>query len=317
MKISVVIPCFNVSRHILQLLTTIGPEVSRIYVVDDDCPEDSGGLVARECRDPRVIVLKNPENLGVGGAVMAGYRHAIADGMDIIVKLDGDGQMDARDLASLVAPIVAGDADYTKGNRFFDLSHIYRMPTARIIGNAALSFMTKISSGYWDIFDPTNGYTAISSRVARRLPMEKISQRYFFESDILFRLGTLRAVVVDVPIESRYADESSGLRISGIIIEFARKHCRNLCKRIFYNYFLRDMSLASFELLLGMPLLLFGIVFGATKWSHVMHSGMATPAGTVMLAALPIIVGLNFMLAFLAYDIANVPKRPLSRLARN
>jgi glycosyltransferase involved in cell wall biosynthesis len=313
LKIAVVIPCHRVARHVLPLLARIGPEAQRIYVVDDACPEGSGDLVARECTDPRVVVVRNERNLGVGGAVLAGYRRALDDGMDVLVKLDGDGQMDPALLPAFVAPIVAGEADYAKGNRFHDLDLIGRMPRVRIVGNAALSFMTKLSTGYWDLFDPTNGYTAIHADVARRLDPAKLSARYFFESDLLFRLGTLRAVVVDVPMAPLYGDETSGLKVSRVLGEFAFKHARNFAKRVFYNYFLRDMSVASIELLLGVPLLLFGLVFGAANWWELAGTGRAAPAGTVMLAALPVIVGMQFVLAFLAYDIANVPRRPLQR----
>src|SRR5690606_26049650 len=115
--------------------------------------------------------------------VMAGYLAATTAGADVIVKMDGDGQMDAAALPQLIGPILRGQADYTKGNRFYDLGQIGRMPRMRILGNAVLSFMTKISSGYWDLFDPTNGYTAIHARVLAKLPLRKISQRYFFETD--------------------------------------------------------------------------------------------------------------------------------------
>ena len=166
------------------------------------------------CTDARVIVLRNPQNLGVGGAVLTGYRAAIEAGADVIIKIDGDGQMDPGLIPTFIAPIIAGEADYTKGNRFFDLEEIRAMPRVRLIGNAALSFMTKLSSGYWNLFDPTNGYTAIHAHVARHLPFEKISSGYFFETDMLFRLNTLRAVVIDVPMDAKYGDEVSNLKIS-------------------------------------------------------------------------------------------------------
>jgi len=191
------------------------------------------------------------------------------------------------------------------------------MPKVRLFGNALLSFMTKLSSGYWDLFDPTNGYTAIHADVAKRLPFEKISHRYFFETDMLFRLNTLRAVVVDVPMNAQYGNEVSNLKISAIVGEFFIKHVRNCLKRIFYNYYLRDMSLASIELPVGLLLLFYGCSFGAYNWMSSLHEGVATPAGTVMLAALPILMGAQLILAFLAYDIANVPRRPLHRLRRN
>jgi glycosyltransferase involved in cell wall biosynthesis len=309
--IAVVVPSYKVTNHILGVIEGIGPEVSRIYVVDDLCPDGSGKLVRDNCTDSRVQVIFNQVNLGVGGAVMAGYRRAIADGADIIVKMDGDGQMDADLLPTLVAPIVRGQADYTKGNRFYDLSRIGDMPPMRVFGNSVLSFMAKLSTGYWAMFDPANGYTAIESRVAEHLPMDKISRRYFFETDILFRLNTLRAVVVDVPMHAKYGDETSNLKISRILFEFLAKHIRNFCKRIFYNYYLRDMSVASMELLLGGALLGFGTVYGAVHWFRAVTEQTTTPLGVIMLAAMPVLVGLQLLLAFLGHDIASTPRRPV------
>lgn len=312
-KIAVVIPSYKVREHILGVIEAIGPEVSRIYVVDDCCPEGSGTFVERNCTDPRVTVLRNPENQGVGGAVMTGYRAAIDEGMDVIVKVDGDGQMNPALISEFVAPILSGEADYTKGNRFFDLEEIRAMPGMRLFGNAVLSFMTKLSSGYWDLFDPTNGFTAIHRDVAMHLPFARISRRYFFETDMLFRLNTLRAVVVDIPMDAKYGDEVSNLKISKIVGEFLAKHLRNFVKRIFYSYYLRDMSIASIELPLGLTLLSFGTLYGGINWAESLNSGVPTPAGTVMLAALPVIIGAQLILAFVGYDIANVPRRALHK----
>jgi glycosyltransferase involved in cell wall biosynthesis len=242
---------------------------------------------------------------------MTGYAAAIADEVDVIVKVDGDGQMDPLLIPDFVLPILNGQADYTKGNRFFDLEEIRQMPKIRLFGNAALSFLTKLSSGYWDLFDPTNGFTAIHSDIARHLPVKKISKRYFFETDILFRLNTLRAVVIDIPMDAKYEDEVSNLKISKIIGEFFIKHMRNMGKRIFYNYYLRDMSLASIELPLGLIMVLLGTAFGMTHWIQSLQSGVATSAGTVMLSALPIILGTQLILAFIGSDIQSVPRRPL------
>lgn len=315
-KIAVVIPCYRVLRHILDVIKNIGPEVSIIYVIDDFCPESSGAFVQNNCTDHRIKVVLLPENRGVGGAVLAGYQAAIADKMDIIVKIDGDGQMDPALIPYFVAPIVAGEADYCKGNRFFDLESVRKMPKARLFGNAVLSFVTKISSGYWNLFDPTNGYTAIHCDVARHLPFSKISSRYFFESDILFRLNTLRSVVFDIPMDAKYGDEISNLRISSIIGEFSVKHIKNFVKRIFYNYYLRDMSLASIELPIGTAFFLFGVIFGAYQWVQSITTGLPSSPGTVMLSALPVILGLQLILAFLGHDIRTVPTRPIHRLIR-
>jgi glycosyltransferase involved in cell wall biosynthesis len=316
-RIAVVIPCYRVTNHILSVIQAIGPEVWHIYVVDDNCPEQSGNYVEVNCKDPRVVILRHDINQGVGGAVMTGYQAAIKDGADVIVKLDGDGQMDPALIPTLIDPIINGEADYTKGNRFFDLERIRSMPRIRLFGNAVLSLMTKLSSGYWDLFDPTNGYTAIHVNVAKNLPFSKISQRYFFETDMLFRLNILRAVVIDVPMSAKYGEEKSNLKIPKIISEFIVKHFRNFAKRIFYNYYLRDMSLASIELPVGIFLLIGGGVFGIYHWIESMHEGIVTPVGTVMLSILPILIGLQLVLSFLAYDISSVPQRPIHKRIGN
>ncbi|WP_240923907.1 glycosyltransferase family 2 protein [Mariprofundus ferrooxydans] len=307
-RTAVIIPCYKVREHVLKVIDKIASDVWRIYVVDDACPEGSGQYVKENCEDERVRIIFLDENQGVGGAVMAGYQAAIDDGADILVKIDGDGQMDPRLVSVFVAPILQGKADYTKGNRFFDLENIKSMPRVRIFGNAALSFMAKMSTGYWDLFDPTNGYTAIHVAVAKRLPFEKISKRYFFETDILFRLNTLQAVVTDVPMHARYDEEISNLEIKKIIGEFLLKHMRNILKRIFYNYYLRDVSIASIELPLGVILLIGGVLYGGYHWFEAARDGITTPAGTVMLAALPILMGVQFIMGFIGYDIARVPR---------
>ncbi|MDN4548026.1 glycosyltransferase family 2 protein [Pseudomonas sp. C32] len=313
-KVAVVIPSYKVKNHILSVIEAIGQEVSKIYVIDDCCPDGTGDFVENNCNDERLVVIRHIENQGVGGAVMTGYQAAIEEDVDIIIKVDGDGQMNPRLIPSLISPIIDGRADYTKGNRFFDLEEIRAMPNLRLFGNAALSFMTKLSSGYWNLFDPTNGFTAIHRNVAKSLPFNKISHRYFFETDMLFRLNTLRAVVVDVPMSAKYGDEISNLKISKIIGEFSIKHTRNFAKRIFYNYYLRDMSLASIELPLGLSFLLFGLTFGTYQWINSANTGLPSSAGTVMLSALPVIIGLQLTLAFLGYDINSVPNNPLQNL---
>jgi glycosyltransferase involved in cell wall biosynthesis len=310
-RLVVVIPCYRVRASILDVLASIGQECAAIYVVDDGCPEGTGKHVREHCRDPRVKVVTHETNRGVGAAVVTGYRAAIADGADVIVKIDGDGQMDPAELPKLVAPILQGEADYTKGNRFYNLSTVTRMPAIRLAGNAALSFITKFSSGYWDIFDPTNGYTAIHAAVAAQLPFDRLSSRYFFESDMLFHLGLVGAVVRDVPMDARYGREQSSLRLRDVVFHFSARHAINTGRRLFYNYFLRDFSAASVELLLGLALLTFGLVFGATQWVEWASLGVGAYAGTVMLAALPVIIGMQLLLAFLNVDHTRVPRVPL------
>ena len=311
--IAVVIPSYKVTAHIQAVIANIGPEVDRIYVVDDACPEGSGRLVQAQVTDARVRVIFCESNLGVGGAVMTGYRAALADGVDCIVKVDGDGQMDPQLLPQFVAPILDGRADYTKGNRFFNLEDVQAMPFARLAGNAVLSFMCKASSGYWSIFDPTNGYTAISRQAASLLPLDKISPRYFFETDMLFRLGTFGAVVQDIPMRAVYGTEKSNLSVKKVIFSFAMGHVRNFSKRILYNYFLRGFSVASVELVLALGFLLFGGFYGLTKWVQSAQSGVYASSGEVMLAALPVIVGVQLLISFIGFDMQSQPKVPLGQ----
>lgn len=311
MIVAVVIPCYKVSAQICDLINRIGSDISLIFVVDDCCPQKSGALVQAKCVDPRVRVIFHAVNRGVGGAVLTGYRAAVYAGADVIVKLDGDGQMDPALIPAFVAPIVRGEADYTKGNRFFEIETVRAMPFVRLVGNAGLSFLTKLSSGYWNLFDPTNGYTAISARVAARIPGNKISQRYFFESDMLFRLYTMRAVVLDIPMFAEYGDEKSNLNVARELPRFLFGNMLNLAKRIAYNYFLRNFNYATLELMFGTALLSFGVTFGVVSWMAEQQQGTYASAGTVMLAALPVIMGLQLLLGFVNYDMANIPMHPL------
>jgi glycosyltransferase involved in cell wall biosynthesis len=315
LKIAVVIPCYREAKQILNVIKDIGTEVSHVIVIDDACPDKTGEYVKAHCADPRVQVLIHEKNTGVGGATMSGYKRAIEDGCEIIVKVDGDGQMDPSLIPILIAPLQEGTADYVKGNRFYNLDGLTEMPRVRILGNLILSFASKASSGYWNIFDPTNGFTAIHIDTALGLPLEKIDNGFFFESDMLFRLNMLRAVVLDMPMPARYGDEKSSLKIHNVILSFAVMHYRNMLKRVFYSYFIRDFGISSIELVLGKLLLLFGITFGTFAWYESSITEIPATAGTVILAALPIILGSQLLIAFLNFDTKNIPTKPLNRRA--
>lgn len=310
MKIHVVIPAYQVEQHIVDLIGRIDSSIEKIWVVDDACPNGSGKLVESKVKDKRVTVIYNPENLGVGGAVTAGYKAALEAGAEVVVKLDGDGQMHPEDIATLVRPVELGEADYTKGNRFDSLDDLYLMPRIRIFGNAVLSLWSKISSGYWGVTDPTNGFTAIHRAVLAKLELDKLSKRYFFESDMLFRLNISGAVVEDVALPARYGNEKSNLKIRKVLVEFPIKHTKNLLKRIFYRYYLREWSIASFELPLALGLGIFGAWFGLSSFFAAAEAGRATTAGQATIASLAIILGVQLMLSFLAYDIQSEPRIP-------
>lgn len=305
-----VVPCYKVKAHILDVIAKAPAWVDGIVCVDDACPEHSGDFIEQNAKDPRVVVVRLTQNQGVGGATMAGYREAIARGGQVLVKVDGDDQMDMGYIAHLVAPILLGEADYAKGNRFTSISHLATMPTIRVLGNAALSFAAKLSTGYWNIFDPTNGFTAIEGQVARMAIEKRVSRRFFFETDLLYHLGTLRAVVRDVPMPARYADEVSNLRIGAIVGPFALKHVKNFLQRVLGQYFVRDFSAASLELVFGVLFILFGVVYTARYLTAPGHTQPAS-AGVVMAAALPVILGAQLLMQALNFDVLNVPSRPI------
>lgn len=306
----VVAPCYRVTAKILAVIEKIPPWVEGVVCVDDACPEGTGDFITANNRDPRIVVIRLEKNQGVGGATLAGYAEAVRRGGRILVKVDGDDQMDLGYMGQLVAPILLGEADYAKGNRFTSISHLRSMPSVRVFGNAILSFAAKTSTGYWNIFDPTNGFTAIEATVAKLILEKRVSRRFFFETDLLYRLGTLRAVVRDVPIPARYADEVSNLRVSAIVGPFALKHLRNFLQRVLGQYFVRDFNAASLELVFGV----LGIAFGLAYAAHYVATrapGHAAPAGVVMAAALPIILGAQLLLQAINFDVLNVPTRPI------
>lgn len=307
-NVAVVIPCYRERDNILTVLAGIPDVVQTIYCVDDACPDATGSLVEETCEDPRIRVLHHARNRGVGGAMVTGYRHALADGAEIVVKIDGDGQMPAELISALIAPILQGRADFVKGNRFFRPESVRAMPPGRLIGNAALSFLNKISSGYWQVFDPTNGFLAIHANVLRAIPLDRLDCGYLFETEMLYRLGTLRACVHDMPMPTIYDSETSHLVPHRMIFPLLWRHGCNFLRRIVYSYFLRDFSLASIEWTIGPLLILFGVVFGLFEWVAAEQSGTTATAGTVMLAALPIILGAQALLSALNFDIANQPR---------
>ncbi|MGH7894627.1 MAG: glycosyltransferase family 2 protein, partial [Candidatus Binatia bacterium] len=234
-SIAVVIPAYRAETSIAAVLEGIPDFVRHVVVVDDASPDRTGEIAAAST-DPRVKVVVQSENQGVGGATLRGYDEAIALGAEIVAKMDSDGQMDPRELWSIVTPIVDGRADYAKGNRFLHWPELTAMPLRRRIGNAGLSFLTKAASGYWNVFDPSNGYTAIHAAVIPLLDRRKIDPRFFFESSLLIELGVARAVVADVPIPARYGGESSSLSEWNVLATFPRKLLRGLLRRWTIHY---------------------------------------------------------------------------------
>ena len=313
MHIAIVIPAYKVKKHILSVIEKIDPEVETIIVVDDACPEKSSSIVENNCSDSRVIVIKHTSNQGVGAAMISGYNEALKRGADILVKVDGDGQMDPRRVSQLIAPIVEAKADYVKGNRFYRPEYIANMPFERIIGNAICSFFSKLTSGYWNIMDPANGFTAIHAMCFKHMNMEKLDKGYFFESDMLFRLYVIRAVVKDIPLEASYKDEASNMSLLNVSITFPFKYLNRFIKRIIYTYYIRDFNVCSVQLLVSMFLLSSGVFFGVYHWIKSSLSNVPATTGTVMIAALLVILGFQLFLAAVNYDVANIPREVIHK----
>jgi dolichol-phosphate mannosyltransferase len=307
-KICVIIPCYKVKKQLKKVVESCPSYIDKIFVIDDCCPEGSGTFILQSSSDPRIEVITHATNLGIGGAMRTGYIAAISQQYDIAVKMDGDGQMDSSRIKELTLPILAMEADYTKGNRFFEIEAVQKMPKIRIIGNLGLTFMTKFSTGLWHIFDPNNGFTAIRVSTLRKLNLDKIDNRYFFESDMLFRLSLINARVRDISIPAIYGEEESNLRIKRVMFEFPLKHGRNYLKRIAYTYYLRDFNLASMELPIGLVLSGFGSILGIYSWINGVVTQRPTPTGTLILIAMSFLAGLQLVLAFLSYDTNNSNK---------
>jgi glycosyltransferase involved in cell wall biosynthesis len=307
-KTAVVIPCYKVAEHIKEVISSVPETIGHIIVVDDKCPQSSGKEAEKLNRE-NVNVIYHEKNLGVGGAVMTGYRKAMELGADIVVKLDGDGQMDPANIDMLIEPLSENRADYTKGNRFGSFDHVKDMPKSRLLGNSALSFLVKLASGYWDIIDPTNGYTAIHRRVLEELNLRKISNRYFFESDMLINLNIIGAVVKDVRMPSKYGEESSSLSVLKALFQFPPRLVKGLIKRIVLKYFIYDFNMASVYILIGLPMFLFSAVFGIWEWVDSIVTGTPRSAGTIMLVALPVIVSFQMLLQAINIDINSVPRK--------
>ncbi len=307
-KIGVVIPTYKATEHIKSVIDGIPDWIDDIIVIDDKCPQKTGAFVQEHYKnESRITVLFSKINQGVGGATITGYKKALDIGCKVIVKMDSDDQMDPAFLSKLIDPIINNEARYSKGNRFVDFKALRSMPRMRLLGNSALSFMVKASSGYWSIMDPTNGYTAISHIALGKLNLDGISERFFFESDMLINLNIQNTVICDVAIPARYGDEDSSLSIWHTAFKFPPKLLKGTLKRFFFKYLIYDFNMVSMYTLIGFPLLLWGVFYGLFKWIQNYYLGVETPAGTVMLSVLPLILGTQFILAAINIDIESTP----------
>jgi glycosyltransferase involved in cell wall biosynthesis len=306
-RIAVVIPAYNEARHVGDVLRSMPDYVDHVIPVDD-CSADETATVIRESGDARVVPLSTPSNSGVGGATLTGYARALELGCEVLVKMDGDGQMSAEHLPLLLDALVEQGYDYAKGNRFMPGASLAQMPRHRLFGNVVLTFANKVASGYWHIFDPQNGYTAITADALRRLDFGSIDRRYFFENDMLIGLNLSNARVRDVAIPARYGDEHSDLNALHAGVKFPLLFAPRLCRRVYRKYVLHDFSPIALFLFAGLLLMAWGLLFGAYHWVKSISTGHPATTGTVMLAVLPFILGFQLLLQAVVLDIQETPK---------
>ncbi len=315
-SIVVVIPVLNEELHIARVLAGLKKLsfLDWIIVVDDCSQDQTAAVVARESTvDPRIRFLRQATNSGVGGATLAGYREAIKLNATIVVKLDGDDQMDASAIIRLLRPVLRNKADFSKGNRFQDFRALRAMPKIRRMGNLALSFLVKGASGYWSIFDPTNGFFAVRTSVLKVIDLTKLDHRYFFEISQLCELALARAVVKDVPIPAKYGDQRSNLSVVKSLIEFPPKLVIKICRRILLQNFLNDLTLAGLYLLTGIPMLLFAVVYGGANFLSYVSQNQPAPTGTIVIPAMLLILGVQLILAAITADLQAEPREAVHR----
>jgi dolichol-phosphate mannosyltransferase len=273
-------------------------------VVDDACPERSALTIADLAATPRVHALTRSRNGGVGAATKEGIAEALRLGADIILKVDADGQMDTRYVPHMIEFLRAQpEVDMVKGNRFADPETLRRMPVARLIGNAGLTFLVKFSSGYWTIVDPTNGFIAIRARALRAMDVTRLADRYFFEIDLLCAFGLARRAIAELEMPAIYGNERSSLSITRALLGFPRRLLVRFVRRIVVNYFVVELNVGSICGIVGFPLLIAAVVFGTHEWLVSYTTGEPRATGTIILALLMFMLGFQLSMQALLYDV--------------
>jgi dolichol-phosphate mannosyltransferase len=300
-----VIPAYKAALTIAGVVSDALATCDAVVVVDDACPAGSGAVVrAAFGRDPRVYVMVHDRNLGVGGAMKTGIRHALELGADFIIKIDADGQMDARYVPDLVRMLELNPKlALVKGNRFVDGSVARVMPGPRLIGNSALTLLVRITTGYWSSIDPTNGFLVLRTRSLERIDLGALADRYFFEISLLCAFGTRKIDIAEAEIPAIYGAAPSSLRIATILLTFPPALAYAFVKRILWQYVVADMNVGSLLLVVGLVLTSLAAFFGTQWWIEALESGIPRTPGTVVLALAPLMMGFQLLLNALLYDV--------------
>jgi glycosyltransferase involved in cell wall biosynthesis len=305
LKIAAVVPAYNEEKLIG---TTIGtmPDFVDLIVVVNDCSTDETSKRARNSGDPRVHVLDHETNTGVGGSILDGHALAMELGADVNVVMAGDAQMDPVYLPDLLDPIADHGYEFTKANRFFSRTSLTGMPKTRLIGSIVLSFATKVSSGYWNLFDPQNGYTAVRTSTLRRLDLNQVARGYEFENDLLIWLNIANARAKDIPIPARYGEEVSSMRLHRVAPRIASLLFRGFWRRMLLKHVLASFSPVALLFFTGLALVTFGLLVGV--W--VLYETLGPPVastGTVLLSVAPLLTGIHMLVSALLLDIQSTP----------
>ncbi len=303
-RIAVVVPAYNEEKLIGRVIETMPDFVDTIIVVDDASKDLTADIVKSylPTREDRLLFIQHEKNQGVGGAIISGHRRALAEGMDVVAVMAGDAQMDPAELSRVVGPVVNQRADYAKGNRFFSGEAWQIMPKVRYFGNAALSMLNKIASGYWHISDPQCGYTAISRYALTTLDLNRLSQRYQFENSMLIHLNLFNMRVVDVPVKPIYGiGEKSGFKSGWAVLAFSVYLGQSFFWRMKEKYIIRDFHPLVFFYFFGLLFCPTGLLFGLYLLTYRLMVGPVKET-SALFAMFLFTSGLQFLLFAMWFD---------------
>ena len=301
-RVAVVVPAYDEAMLVAETIRGI-PDFVDLVVVVDDCSTDDTAEQARATGDQRLEVLRHEENRGVGAAIATGYARCRDLGVDVTCVMAADNQMDPDELASLVGPVARGEVEYAKANRLVSGEAWTLIPRSRYLGNAVLSLLTKIASGYWHVADSQAGYTAVSITALRRLDLDRLYRGYGFPNDMLVHLNVQNARVRDVPSRPIYGvGERSGIRIRRVAPRIAWLLFKGFWWRMLQKYVIRDFHPLVFFYALGGLMTVVGLVLGVIVACSRIFWGNEITTATVVLVALLLVSGTQFTLFAMWFD---------------